>query len=256
MLKKTLGRAVCLLSPLEWGLYLCSVTGILLSFFLCGGREYLYLTASLLGATALIFVSKGNPAGQLLTVIFSGFYGYVSYTFRYYGEMITYLGMSAPIALAAFIAWLRHPYRGNRAEVAVNRPRGREYLLIALTGAAVTAAFYFILRALNTANLWVSTLSVFTSWAAVCLTLRRSPFYALGYAANDVVLIVLWTLAALQDGSYWSMTVCFIVFFLNDLYGFFNWMRMQRRQTRPALPPQEARETPPDAAEGEREPLR
>ena len=68
-----------------------------------------------------------------------------------------------------------------------------------LLTAAVTAGFYFILRALGTANLLPSTVSVTTSFLAVYLTFHRSPLYALGYAANDVVLIVLWLLAARAD---------------------------------------------------------
>ena len=232
-------RAVRILSPWEWGLYLTSLAGIVLAFVLFECRQYLYLAASLLGATALILLAKGNPLGQLLTIVFSGFYGYVSYTFRYYGEMITYLGMSAPIAAAALVAWLRHPYDGNRGEVAIARPRPAEYLIIGGTGAAITAAFYFLLRALGTANLALSTLSVFTSWVAVCLTQRRSPFYALGYAANDVVLIALWVLAAIQNSEYVSMAVCFAVFLVNDTYGFFAWMRRERKQ-RAALAAREA----------------
>ena len=62
------------------------------------------------------------------------------------------------------------------------------------------------------------------------LTYLRSPYYALGYAANDVVLIVLWVLASVVDISYLSMVVCFIMFLVNDLYGFINWRRMQRKQ--------------------------
>ena len=95
---------------------------------------------------------------------------------------------------------------------------------------AVTAAFYFILRAFHTANLIPSTVSVTTSFLAVYLTARRSPFYALAYAANDVVLIVLWSLMAAEDLSALSMVICFCAFLLNDVYGFLNWMRMRRRQ--------------------------
>ena len=47
---------------------------------------------------------------------------------------------------------------------------------------------------------------------------------------NDLVLVVLWSLASLKDSSYVSVLACFIVFFLNDLYGFYNWQKMQRRQ--------------------------
>ena len=214
----------------ELALWLGSLALIVVAFCIWDRANYLTLAASLVGVTSLIFCAKGNPAGQVLIIVFAALYGIISWESAYYGEMITYVGMTAPMAVWALIVWLRHPYAGRRAEVKVNRLRAREYLLMALLAAAVTAAFYFILRALNTANLIPSTISVTTSFVAVYLTARRSPFYALGYAANDVVLIVLWSLAAVQDLSYLSVVICFVVFFVNDLYGFFNWMRMQRRQ--------------------------
>ena len=212
---------------LLWG---ASVLLIVLSFAFFDRENWLTLTASLVGATSLILCAKGNPLGQALMLVFSALYGVISWTFSYYGEMITYLGMTAPMALLALIAWLRHPFNGNRAEVKVNRLKGREIIFALLLTAAVTAAFYFILRALHTANLLLSTVSVATSFFAVYLTFRRSPFYALAYAANDAVLIALWTLAALEDISYLSVIICFVMFLVTDLYGFFSWRRMERRQ--------------------------
>ena len=90
--------------------------------------------------------------------------------------------------------------------------------------------FYFILKHFGTANLLPSTLSVTTSFIAVYLTFRRCPWFALAYAANDVVLIVLWVLASLTDIHYLSVTVCFVAFLFNDIYGFVNWQRMKKRQ--------------------------
>ncbi len=214
-------------------LWLCSVSAILLSFFLLHGDQYLTLAASLIGVTSLLFNAKGNPIGQALTVVFSLFYGYISYACAYYGEMITYLGMTAPMALVALIAWLRHPFRGNRAQVQVNRISRREHALLWLLTAAVTVAFYFILRVFHTANLLPSTVSVTTSFLAVYLTFRRSPLYALGYAANDVVLIILWLLAAGEDRGYLSVVVCFAAFLANDIYGFINWRKMEKLQSAP-----------------------
>ena len=63
------------------------------------------------------------------------------------------------------------------------------------------------------------------------LTFRRSPFYAVDYATNDVVLIVLWTLAAVENISYISVVVCFVAFLANDIYGFINWRKIEKRQT-------------------------
>lgn len=212
-------------------LWCISVMFIVLSFFVFDRENYLTLAASLIGVTSLIFAAKGNPIGQFLIIIFSLLYGVISYTFAYYGEMITYLGMTAPMAVCAMISWLRNPYQGNRAEVAVNHLKSKEIVFMAALTAAVTALFYFILKACHTANLIPSTISVTTSFLAVYLTFRRSAFYALGYAANDIVLIVLWILAAMSDSSYISVVICFAVFFANDIYGFINWSRMHKRQT-------------------------
>ena len=99
-----------------------------------------------------------------------------------------------------------------------------------LFAAAVTVAFYFILKYFNTNNLIFSTISVTTSFIAVYLTFKRSPLYALGYAANDIVLIILWALATAEDMSYVSVTVCFCVFLFNDFYGFINWQKIKKRQ--------------------------
>ena len=214
----------------EITLWSVSAVAIMLSFFLFDRGNYMTLAASVIGVTSLIFNAKGNPFGQLLMVIFSILYGIISYSFRYYGEMITYLGMTAPMAVFALISWLRNPFKGNKAEVAVNRLHRREVWGMLLLSAAVTALFYFILEYFHTANIVPSTLSVTTSFIAVYLTFRRSPYFALAYAANDVVLILLWTLAAMENISYISVIICFIVFLVNDLYGFINWRRMEKRQ--------------------------
>ena len=205
---------------------------ILASFFLFDRVNFMTLAASLIGTTSLIFNAKGNPIGQALMIVFSLLYGAISYTFSYFGEMITYLGMTAPMALFALITWLRNPYKGNRAEVAVNRIGKWEYTGMYVLTAFVTLVFYFILDRFKTANMIPSTISVTTSFIAVYLTFRRSPYFALAYAANDVVLIVLWILAARENISYLSVIICFIMFLVNDLYGFVNWKRMEQRQCR------------------------
>lgn len=213
----------------ERGLWLTSVVGVVLAFAISGGDDVLTMIASLIGVTAVIFVAKGYVLGQVLTIVFAVFYGIISFFFRYYGEMITYLCMTAPMALVAVISWLRHPYKGSR-EVAVSRLSGRQVAVMIVSAAAVTAAFCFILRALGNANLIFSTVSVTTSFFASYLTFLRSPYYAIGYAANDVVLIVLWVLATVESLSYLPMVLCFMLFLMLDVYGFVNWKRMQKRQ--------------------------
>ncbi|MBQ4561914.1 MAG: nicotinamide mononucleotide transporter [Clostridia bacterium] len=213
------------LSKFEFCLWLGSMVTVILCYIFSPQRDLFSTIGSLIGVTALIFTAKGNIWGQILIIIFAVFYGVVSFSRQYYGEMITYLGMSAPIALAALISWIRHPFKGNKAEVEVKKLTPKTVVLTFAFAGVVTVIFYFILSALGTAEIILSTVSVTTSVLAATLTYLRSPYYALGYAANDLVLIGLWVLA----GNL-AMIICFIVFFVNDMYGFFNWQRMQKRQ--------------------------
>lgn len=223
-------RLVGYFSKLEIALWSSSVFMIMLSFLVFDRTNYLTLLASLIGVTSLIFSAKGNPFGQVLMIIFSILYGIISYTFAYFGEMITYLGMTMPMAVFALISWLRNPYKGNKAEVKINIISKTEHILMWLLTAIVTIVFYFILEHFGTAYIVPSTFSVTTSFLAVYLTFRRSPLFALAYASNDIVLIFLWILASVKDIHYISVVVCFVAFLASDIYGFINWQRMKKRQ--------------------------
>ena len=144
--------------------------------------------------------------------------------------MITYVGMTGPMALFSLISWLKNPYEGKKSEVKVNHINKKEIVFMLFLTLTVTVIFYFILKYFNTANLFFSTISVTTSFAAVYLTFRRSPFFAAVYAMNDMILIVLWGLASRENAEYISVLICFAVFFVNDIYGFINWKKMEKIQ--------------------------
>ena len=221
------------LSKGERLLWVVSLFGVASSYFLSllisGKGNLLSTIASLLGVTSLIFIAKGMVFGQVLMILFALLYGIVSLSQKYYGEMLTYVFMSAPMALFSIISWLRHPFR-NEGTVKIARLTKKSICILACLAVLVTVVFYYLLRFFGNANLTVSTISVTTSFIAASLTFLRSPYYALGYVANDAVLIVLWTLSSINDLSYLPMLVCFLLFLVNDFYGFLSWRRMQKYQ--------------------------
>lgn len=182
----------------------------------------------LFGVTSLIFYAKGNLVGPVLMFVFCVIYGIISYSYAYYGELITYVFMSLPMAVFTIVSWLKHPSKEDKSQVEINAVSLKETVLSFVAALVVTAVFYFILSALHTTNIVFSTISVATSFIAVYFSFRRSPYYALGYAANDIVLIILWALASRDDKKYISVVVCFVVFLINDLYGFFSWQRRKK----------------------------
>lgn len=217
------------LSRIEWSLWIGSLVIVTVSNVISGSIDCLTLLATLIGVTSLIFAAKGNVWAPILMIVFSVLYGIISYRFRYWGEMITYLGMTLPMAVWSTITWLKNPSEQNQNEVAIQKLTRKHIVLIVFSTIIVTIGFYFILWVLGTPNLVFSTISVTTSFLAASLTMLRSSYYALAYALNDIVLIILWMLASVKDPVYIPVTVNFAIFFFNDIYGFICWKNRERK---------------------------
>jgi nicotinamide mononucleotide transporter len=226
MIKKLLNY----FSKIEWIIWISSIVLIVASFIIFDRVNYLSMIASLVGCSAILIAAKGNPFGELLMVTFAIIYGVISYQFKYYGELITYIFMTGPMSLYALISWLRHPYKGKKTVVQVNKVSNKEFFIMLILSIVVSVIFYFILKYFNTKNLIVSTISITSSFIAVYLSARRSKFYNLGYITNDIILVVLWILATIEDYHYVSMIICFSVFLINDIYSFISWIKMEKSQ--------------------------
>lgn len=207
------------LTKKEWGLWLTSLLIIAVSDIISGDIDFLTLTAAWIGITSLIFAAKGNVWSQVLMIVFSILYGIISWRFRYWGEMITYLGMTMPMAIWSMITWIKNPAK-NGKEVAIQRLNKKHIIGIVFFGTIITVVFYYILSAFDTPNIVFSTISITTSFIAASLTMLRTPYFALAYASNDIVLIILWSLASVENPVYIPVVVNFVIFFVNDMYGF------------------------------------
>lgn len=212
----------------DYFVWILSLLIVFFSITISENTELLTCSATLIGVTSLIFLAKGEPIGQILMLFFSILYSIISFKQKYYGEMITYLGMTAPMALMSLISWLKNPFIEGETQVKVEKPSKKFIIPMVISSIFVTVLFYFILTYFGTESIFFSTLSVLTSYVAAYLTFARCAEYALGYALNDIVLIVLWIFASLKNNSSVSIIVCFFVFLYNDLYGYFSWRRIQK----------------------------
>ena len=96
-----------------------------------------------------------------------------------------------------------------------------------------TIAFYFLLKALNTNQLIVSTISLISSIVASYLLFRRCSYYALAFILNDIILIILWSLVVINSGiGYLPTVISFCVFLVNDIYGFIHWKLEEKKQNK------------------------
>ena len=218
------------LTKRDWSIWLGSIRIVLISNLATKDFDLLTLVAALTGVTSLIFAAKGNVWGQVLMILFSILYGIISFRFRYWGEMLTYLGMTLPMAVWSTITWIKNPSENNGNEVQIQSLSKKHIVALCISGIIVTAVYYYILKSFNTPNIIFSTISIITSFIAASLTMLRSSYYAVWYAVNDVVLIILWVLASLKDPAYIPVVVNFSIFFMNDMYGFMSWKQRELEQ--------------------------
>lgn len=225
-----MNNAIKTLTKREWSIWLGSIIIVLISNLATKDFDLLTLVAALTGVTSLIFAAKGNVWGQVLMILFSILYGIISFRFRYWGEMMTYLGMTLPMAVWSTITWIENSSENNGNEVQIQSLSKKHIVALCISGIIVTAVFYYILKSFNTPNIIFSTISIITSFIAASLTMLRSSYYAVWYAANDIVLIILWVLASLKDPAYIPVVVNFSIFFMNDMYGFMSWKQRELEQ--------------------------
>lgn len=210
----------------DWVLWIISLAAVMGTNILGPDFDLLTLIATILGVTSLIFAAKGHVLAPLTMIVFCLLYGVISYRFSYWGEMATYLGMSLPMAIFAAVTWFKNPSE-TAGEVEIGILGRKRRIIVFTLGLAVTVIFYFILGALDTPNLFISTLSIITSFMGAALTMLRSSYFALWYAGNDLVLITLWVLASITDPVYIPVAVNFFIFFFNDVYGFISWKKRE-----------------------------
>lgn len=217
------------LNKFDLFLYGCSIFLIGGCFVFSQNKDYLTLISSIFGITSLVFIVKGQVIGQVISMVFAIFYAITSFIFGYYGEFLIYIFMSFPVSLISVISWLIHPH-ANFKEVAVSVIKFWQIILMVFLAFLIGVSFYFILGLFNTQNLIFSAISVSTSFMGLYLSVLRSPYYALAFILNDLVLLVLWISACVLSISYLPMVICFSVFLIYDLYGFINWKIMEKRQ--------------------------
>lgn len=218
------------LSIFEICLWSISSLVIIVSSIVTKGDIFATIT-SLIGAASLIFIAKGYPLGQILGIAFMIMYSYISYKSKYYGELICSLLLSLPMAVYTLIVWLKHPFDKKTSQVQVGKSEKKSILVIVFLAISFSIICYFILKIFNTPNIFVSTLSITTSFIAVSFMAIRSPYYAIGYALNDIVLIVLWSMETITNIMCLPVLINFIVFLANDTYGFFNWIKIRKNQS-------------------------
>lgn len=194
------------------------------------GSTAMIIVDSILGITYIFLNAKGFLIANLFGLTRNILYAIICINNRYYGEVVVCC-VSIVVIIITFITWYK-----NRANNSINLKIGKamswqNYLILFACMAVVPVGIYFMLKAFNTQNLIISTLSVTLNLGANILLAKRleSNFYV--FMANNIMCFVLWLLIVLKgEMSYIPTLINIIVFFTLNIFGVINWNRLKKQQ--------------------------
>lgn len=192
--------------------------------------DLLTTICSIVGIITALLLAKGKNLGQIFGLLIVALYSIVSFKNRYYGEVIIYLCIMLPMYIIGIISWLKHQNKETNT-VEVNSIKAKEWIIVSVASIIAFISIYFLLELFNTNQLFVSSLSVIDSLFAIYLGIRRSKYSFYFYVVNDLILILLWGIPVI-GGSLILLPMVFnpTINLINDIYGIYNWKKLEKIQ--------------------------
>ena len=192
--------------------------------------DLLTTICSIVGIITALLLAKGKNLGQIFGLLIAALYSIVSFKNGYYGEVIIYLCIMLPMYIVGIISWIRHQNKDTNT-VEVNKIKMKEWIIVFFVSIVCFIGIYFLLKAFNTNQLFISSLSVIDSLFAIYLGVRRSKYSFYFYVVNDFILILLWGIPVVT-GTIILLPMVFnpLINLINDIYGIYNWKKLEKMQ--------------------------
>ena len=192
--------------------------------------DLLTTSCSVVGVITAFLHAKGKNLGQVFGLIITFLYSIVSYKNKYYGEVLIYVVMMLPMYVLGIITWAKHKNTKTNS-VEVNTIKKKEWITILFLSIFIYIGIYYLLKQFNTNELLISTTSVLMSLLAMYFQVRRSKHSFSFYLINDIILMMLWGIPVIKGNLLlFPMFINPIINFISDIYGLYNWKRMEKIQ--------------------------
>ena len=192
--------------------------------------DLLTIVCSIVGIITALLLAKGKNLGQVFGLLITVLYSVVSFKSRYFGEVLIYLCLMFPMYIIGIVTWINNKNKETNS-VEINTIKKKEWLIVSIIFLFILIGIYYLLKLFDTSELIISTISVIASLFAIYLQIRRSRFSFSFYLINDIILIILWGVPVIKGSLILvPMVINPMINFINDLYGFYNWRKMEKIQ--------------------------
>ena len=188
------------------------------------------IVAAVTGMMYTILAGKGKSACFLFGLVNTPIYAYLSFRQGFYGDFalnVYYFAMM----FAGLRAWMAH--KSDSEEEGICRTcldlKGRLKLLMVCSAASL--ALFALLKFLGGSRPLCDAMTTVLSVAAMYLTVRRAIEEWVLWIAVNAIEVFMWAKVWLSGEGMISVLLMWLLFLVNGILIFSEWMRLERRKT-------------------------
>jgi nicotinamide mononucleotide transporter len=219
----------------DWNLFeriwITAFTLVNIYLFFAWHDTWIGLTASLTGMLCVVLTAKGKISSFYWGLINIFTYSYVAYQSKYYGDVMLNMLYFLPMTFFGIYFWSKNSREKNKAKTVLVRSLSwkDKFIWLACSLIAAYVLGMFLRSIQGTLPFIDSTTTIFSIIATILLTKRYSDqwFY---WIMVDIWSIVMWAYIFVRDGNQISMLVMWSAFLVNAIYGYYNWIKIEKAQ--------------------------
>lgn len=187
--------------------------------------SWLAYVSMLSGLAGGILNMKGNKFSYIFAGVSALLYIFVSYQAQNYGEAILNLVYLAPLNVYSVIRWTfsgAKPSQGLKETFSISR---KTFIILFAAIAVFVPLYMLVLRKLGSSYPLLNSMCTASCAAACYLGSRRSRQQWYFYLANNLCMILLWSLSTSKDPSGYAILSQNALFMVSNIKGLYNWSK-------------------------------
>lgn len=195
------------------------------------GDSVLAIFSSLAGIISVVLCAKGKIENYAFGLFQAVTYAYICFQSHIYGEVM-YNILMVPMIIIGIISWKKN-MEADSTEVKARNLTAKGWVIMILGSVAAVAGYSMILNMLGGNYALVDSASTTLSVIATILMLARYSEQWVMWIVVNIVSVVLWVMALVQgDSSAVTMLVMWTAYLFNSTYGYINWRKMAKQQSK------------------------
>ncbi len=199
-------------------------TAVILGLSIYWKDTFVGIASALTGVWCVVLTGKGKVSNFLFGIVNVILYAYISFSARYYGEVMLNLLYYLPCSVIGLFIWGRHVDTESGEVVKTSLSVKGSLIVYSITAAGVVL-YGFVLKAMGGMLPFVDSISTVLSVVAQILCLKRLAEQWIMWIIIDAVTVVMWAYNYVNSGESIATLMMWSVYLLNAVFMYVKWRK-------------------------------